>query len=246
MTSHSWTFLAVCAAVLITSGARADWFTEVESGAAINSLNDVRIPGDSGTRFSLTRDLSVDPVPYVRIRLGTTVARRHTVFALYAPLRFLAHGTVDRTISFAGETFPANTPLRASYTFNSYRLTYRYRLVDSKDVEFDFGATAKVRDAAITLDGPTYAEKTDVGFVPLLSFRVAYHMSPSWDLLLDGDALAAPQGRAEDALLAGCLRLSDHSRVIGGYRILEGGADNDEVYTFALIHYIVLGLSVTL
>jgi hypothetical protein len=30
-----------------------------------------------------------------------------------------------------------------------------------------------------------------------------------------------------------------------GYRILEGGADNDEVYTFSLFHYIVAGLVVS-
>ena len=28
-----------------------------------------------------------------------------------------------------------------------------------------------------------------------------------------------------------------------GYRVLEGGADNDEVFTFALIHYLLAGVS---
>jgi hypothetical protein len=31
-----------------------------------------------------------------------------------------------------------------------------------------------------------------------------------------------------------------------GYRILEGGADNDEVYNFALFHYAAVGVTVTL
>jgi hypothetical protein len=31
-----------------------------------------------------------------------------------------------------------------------------------------------------------------------------------------------------------------------GDRILEGGADNDEVYSFALLHYAVAGVTVTL
>ena len=31
-----------------------------------------------------------------------------------------------------------------------------------------------------------------------------------------------------------------------GYRFLEGGSDIDEVYTFAAVHYLVLGLNVKL
>jgi hypothetical protein len=31
-----------------------------------------------------------------------------------------------------------------------------------------------------------------------------------------------------------------------GYRLLEGGADNDEVFTFALFHYAVAGVRIKL
>jgi len=30
--------------------------------------------------------------------------------------------------------------------------------------------------------------------------------------------------------------------LFAGYRILEGGADNEEVYTFSLFHYLVAGV----
>ncbi|NLE06337.1 MAG: hypothetical protein GX638_16250 [Crenarchaeota archaeon] len=38
-------------------------------------------------------------------------------------------------------------------------------------------------------------------------------------------------------------KITDQLKIRGGYRMLEGGADNDEVYTFSLFHYAVLGLS---
>ena len=60
--------------------------------------------------------------------------------------------------------------------------------------------------------------------------------------LLEGDALAAPQGRAEDVLAALTFKLTDKITWKVGYRILEGGADNDEVYTFAMYHYATAGL----
>ena len=32
------------------------------------------------------------------------------------------------------------------------------------------------------------------------------------------------------------------TKLFAGYRILEGGADNEEVYTFSLFHYLVAGV----
>ena len=61
----------------------------------------------------------------------------------------------------------------------------------------------------------------------------------------EGDALAAPQGRAEDVLLAGTCKFSDQFLLRLGYRILEGGAGNNEVYNFTLFHYASLGVSYT-
>jgi hypothetical protein len=65
-------------------------------------------------------------------------------------------------------------------------------------------------------------------------------------LLLEGDALAAPQGRAEDLLLAGQYQIAMISRSGWGYRILEGGADVDWVYSFALLRYFSLALILNL
>jgi hypothetical protein len=84
-----------------------------------------------------------------------------------------------------------------------------------------------------------------VGFVPIINFRLLWKIDQKFGILLDGDALAAPQGRAEDVLIAATYKLSDNIGIRAGYRILEGGADNDEVYNFALLHYASVGISYT-
>ena len=56
------------------------------------------------------------------------------------------------------------------------------------------------------------------------------------------DAAAAPQGRAEDVLVALEREIRPGLTLRLGYRLLEGGADNDEVYTFTALHYGVIGL----
>jgi hypothetical protein len=104
------------------------------------------------------------------------------------------------------------------------------------------GFTGKIRDAAISLEGGDQkSEKTNTGFVPLINFRAQWTISPRFGLLLDGDALAAPQGRAEDVILALTANATKSLQFKIGYRFLEGGADNDEVYNFTMINYLVLG-----
>jgi len=221
-------------------------FVDFEAGLAVPGGNDVAIPGDA-TRFSLTGDLASSPAPVARLRIGV-VHGRHTLFALGAPLRLSARGTLPRDVVFMGTTFSAGTTVRADYRFDSWRVTWRYGLLRSSPWELDLGATVKVRDAAISLAGPGGAEeKTNLGVVPLLSFRVAWWSSPSFGLLLDGDALVGPGGgRAEDVLVAAQWRVREGTLARIGYRILEGGADAETVYNFALVHFLTAGLQVDL
>jgi hypothetical protein len=225
----------------------AEWELDVEGGLVTVGLNDVQIPNETGTRFSLVDDLEADSREYYRIRLSGIFGGKHTVSALYAPLTLNAGGVIDDDILYNEVLFPAGDNLNADYTFNSYRLTYRYRLVDNDRLAFGLGFTGKIRDAEVKVTGDDQSTAYDnVGFVPLLNFRLFYHLNQRIGLLLQGDALASPggQGRAEDVTAALVVSVNNRIMVRGGYRILEGGADVDDVYNFALLHYASAGLTV--
>ncbi|MDZ7722454.1 MAG: hypothetical protein U5R06_06450 [candidate division KSB1 bacterium] len=218
---------------------------DLETGAVFSGYNDVRIPGDNGTKFSLSEELNADPAAFFRIGLTLDFNPRHHLKALYAPLSINSTGTLDRDLIFTDEMFSARTPIETQYRFNSYRLTYRYDFLRKEKLQLGAGFTAKIRDAEISVKGGgKEASKTNVGFVPIIHFRVFYKMTDRFGFLLEGDALAAPQGRAEDVLAALTFRATNAFDLKLGYRILEGGADNDEVYNFALIHYASLGTSI--
>ncbi len=236
---------AVMMVVLAAAGlsaARAQGTLNVEAGYVVPGSIDVAVPGDTGTRFSMTDDLDADPAAAFRVRYGHTLAGKHWIGLLAAPLTVDAQGVFAAPVDFNGTTFPAGVPVEASYRFDSYRLIYRYLFHSSARWEFSFGGALKVRDAAIELEGGGLeSEKTNLGVVPLLSFKLAWMPAGKWRLLVDGEALAAPQGRAEDVLLAVQYDANRRLALQAGYRILEGGADNDEVYTFALFHSAVAG-----
>ena len=220
---------------------------DLETGAVGTGYNDVRSPGDQGTLFSLNDDLISRTEFFFRIRVNYTIKSRHTLSLLYAPLETVSNGNLPYDIFFEGVTFPANTDITGTYKFNSYRLTYRYEIVLKPKFEFGLGFTAKIRDAKISLaSAGLESEKANVGFVPIINFRMLWKPDEKFGILLEGDALAAPQGRAEDILVAATYRLSDHFGLKAGYRILEGGADNDEVYSFALFNYAAVGLFIYL
>ena len=239
---------AAVAMVVAATAARAQDRVriDVEGGAAISGYNDVRIPGDSGTLFSLTDDLSSDAESFWRVRADLRLAPRHVVSALVAPLRIDASGRFNRPVAFAGAVFGAGEPVKGLYVFNSYRLTYRWEPVQTTNWLVGVGLTAKVRDAETRLtSGGINARTTNVGFVPLVNFKVERRLGDRASLLLEGDALAAPQGRAEDVFAGVAWRAGRHLSFKAGYRVLEGGADNDTVYTFALVHYLSAGVILT-
>lgn len=240
--SISVLFLTFCSTISVKAQAIIDF----ETGAFFTGYNDVSISGDKGTRFSFNDELNAKTNIFYRIRAGYTINSRHTISLLYAPLKTKSEGNAAKNILFEGVVFPANIQLNGTYKFNSYRLTYRYDIVKKAKIVFGLGLTAKVRDASISLSSPGLsATKNNVGFVPLINFRLLWKIDNKWGVLLDGDALAAPQGRAEDVLIAATYKLSDNIGIRAGYRILEGGADNDEVYNFALFHYASVGISYT-
>jgi hypothetical protein len=236
-------------AAVYTVSLMAQFYTrtgfETETGYVLTGYSDVRIPGDTGDLFSLSRELRAKARPFLRFRLIQPIGERHTVSLLYAPLSIRSSGRLDKVVNFDGTDFSTEANVSALYRFDSYRVTYRYDLVKKPGLEFGLGFTAKIRDAEIKLvQAGTLAKKVNTGFVPIINFRVYKEIDDRFAILLEGDALAAPQGRAEDIQVAGIYNRSEHWKFKLGYRMLEGGADNKEVYNFALLHYIMVGFQI--
>jgi hypothetical protein len=119
------------------------------------------------------------------------------------------------------------------YKFNSYRLSYQYRLLLNDRFKVGMGFTAKICDAKISVEDPVnFSEKTDLGFVLIIRFSGWWNFAGPMVLLLEGDALAAPRGRAEDTSLTLHGEISDALVIKADYHLLEGSSDVEAVYSF--------------
>ncbi|WP_111642143.1 hypothetical protein [Marinimicrobium alkaliphilum] len=210
----------------------------VEGGAASFTRNDVRIPNDGGTRYDMLNLTGEGPDPYARLYVHYAFNDRHSLRLNLAPLQSSGTGEFAESVDFVDSTFAADTPTRGSYRFNTYRLTYRWLFHQSERWDWGVGGALLVRDAKVELtQGDLNALDDDVGVVPLLHLYGAYDLGDGWSLVLDVEGAGAPQGRAIDAALQAHYQLDRHWSLAGGYRILDGGADNDSLYTFARVHY---------
>ncbi|MFZ2491474.1 MAG: hypothetical protein WA208_08305 [Thermoanaerobaculia bacterium] len=216
---------------------------ELEGGPAWQLRNDFAVPGDGGT---LVRVEERGPALVARTTLTWQMNDRWSLRFLAAPLSLRSDVVAAAPVTFEDATFGAGETLRVNYRFDSYRVSAIRRFDTGGRWTFRAGATLKLRDAEIGLRGvATEAVKKNRGLVPLLYGGARLQLDERTAIDVDADAAAAPQGRAIDAAFRVERKATDRTWVYLGARMLEGGADNDEVDTFATFAYLVGGLRVT-
>ncbi len=216
---------------------------EIEGAPFWQARNDVRLPNETGTEFSLVDGIGAGPYGAFRVEAAFDLNEKHGFRAVFAPLRIGETGMLGDPVLFAGENFESGVPTDAVYKFSSYRFTYRYRFYNGPTWRWKIGFTGFIRDARIALrQGTTFAEDTDVGFVPLAHLSGQARLSDQWRFLLDFEGMGASQGRAFDIAAKFAWALSDRWDLAFGYRTIEGGADVERVYNFAWLHFAVASL----
>lgn len=219
------------------------FYLRMDGGMVWQQLNDAAIPGDKGTKFDLS-NLDDDYFPFYRLEGKFDFAENHRMRILYAPLTLHLKGKLNEDVLFNGKMFQAGTETDGVYRFNSYRISWAYKVAQDATTMWHVGVTGKVRDAEIALEQQgVKSSYTNVGFVPLLHVAYQRRIADDWHFFADLDAAAAPQGRAEDLGLLMMYNFNSDWAAGGGLRTLEGGADNDKVYTFSWLHYIFFSLA---
>lgn len=239
----NYTYL--CAFIISLSGtsAFAESYLQIETGTYKPSRMEVQIPSPSNSLFDIG-DLTGNKNEYFYRIEGKYQFGKHAITAIYAPLVYKNSAILPSDITFQNKTFAAGNLTDFSYQFNSYRIGYMYEFYNKGNWTLSTGITGKIRDAKIEVrQGSAITEsKSNIGFVPLLDFEAVYKVTEKFKLRFDIDGLAGGPGYAVDAAFQGFYDISDKFSILGGYRILDGGADT-ETYTFATFHYYTLGLS---
>ncbi|NCN27554.1 DUF481 domain-containing protein [bacterium] len=244
MFSHRFfCFIALVLFLSFSAYAEKKFRVQLESGAVWQQLNDVKIAPNSGSLVEFDK-FNKGPFFHYRLEGFYNLNRRHALRVVYAPLSLSVSKVLGESVNFNGTGFNSIDPLNIDYKFNSYRVGYLYRLLDGEKSSLQVGLTIKVRDAKIEFSQNSLNSKYDnVGVVPLLYLAYQLRLDSLWSVFSDVDFAAAPQGRATDFTIKLRRKLNDRFEAGLGYRTLEGGADNDKVYSFSWFHYVAADLS---
>lgn len=224
----------------LSNAKESKWEIVLESGGVWQSRNDVRITPDAGTLVEFA-PFNSGPFFHYRAEVFYSFNDRHHIRGLYAPFSISVSNTPTEALRFNSTDFVAGSELNINYKFNSYRVSYIYRFLNAQNHVLDVGLTLKVRNADIQFtQGSNSDNYSNVGLVPLLYFAHLWRWNESWGLNTNLDFAAAPQGRALDlaSLVQREWRSGDSLGL--GYRTLEGGADNEKVFSFSWFHYAIL------
>ena len=238
--------LLIFSSAVIAQDEEPKFSLEVQAVGVWQTYNDVQIPNNaSGTRFALDEVVGDGMFEALRISASWQMKPDHQLELALLPFTAEEDGQLGKLVNFNGIAFVPGD-VRAKYKFNSYRLTYRYTFHESPEWILKIGATALIRDADVELEqGAIKTNYDNIGFVPLLQFNAEYLFSDNFSFIFDFNGLAGGPGR----LLEGDARLQFNFNENGyfglGYRVLEGGADVDDVYSFGMLHqgYLALGLN---
>ena len=250
VTARACVLTAVILLILAVSppiaSAQLYWYGVLVEGAAVwVPHNDVRIPPDTGTEFSVTDLIGNEASPATRVELTFGHQRApwipaHLCAAAGERLGRAGHG--DRVRRWHVRAWRADGRELQVQLLSG---TYRYSFFRGDRWTWRIGATAFVRDARIRLEQPDVsAEYTDLGFVPLAHLDAEVRLSRQWRLVFDADGSAAPQGRAFDVSAKAVWSPTPRLEIGGGYRTIEGGADVDEVYNFAWLQFAVASVAI--
>ena len=221
----------------------AQTFINLESGVFFTNINDIR-NGNNGTLISLKNDFKTPVSPFLRLRFGYLSNGKNHFSLLYAPLKIVETGTLEKDILVDGKNFKANIPIEVVYKFNSYRFTYNRIIISKDNFKFGLGLSAKIRDAGVSFKNrELLSENFSIGFAPLMNLLANWDISKKMGVDFFGEFIATSKGRAIDLSLSERYSFTKNLQGNIGYRLLEGGANGTTRYNFIQLHFIFVSIN---
>lgn len=216
---------------------------DIETGLVATGKNDVRIPGATGTNFSLKDDFDAKSALHFRFKLVQPLAEKHRLVFTYAPLKVTSSGKTKRDIFLGDAHFVPGLNLEGEYRLDTYRQSYILDLMKNAKTAFSVGASVEIRDEAIKLAGDDYyGKRIDTNIVFLANAGLKSQISKNSSLLIEGDFLIDKDNSCNDLYLGMYNRILKDSGFKYGYRIIQRKTDKDTIHNNAIFHFLTIGI----
>ncbi|MDP2689119.1 MAG: hypothetical protein Q8P48_03290 [Deltaproteobacteria bacterium] len=199
------------------------WFTSLDSTVMLSSGS------TAGTEFDFVDDLGLDENKgflegRITLELGS-----HKLRYGFVPLKWDGSKTLDRNITFGGQTFTATTQVDSELTVNYHRLGYEYDIIDTLENRLGVIFELKYLDGEASLDAAG-ASETESFRLPIPTVGVAAQVGLPFLFSVGGEVTGVTLGANAylvDGEAAINLKPAPFVVISGGYRILKVHAEKD-------------------
>lgn len=225
--------------------------------------------GNDGTRIDYVSMGGQDNLfPFMRMSAEVELFKHHELVLLYQPLQLVTTQMARDEIRVFDTRYPAGTPMRFTYGFDFWRMSYLFDFNDSPETELAVGASLQIRNATIVteaVDGSQANYTRNIGPVPVLKGRFRTDIGKSFWVGAEADGFYAPirylnggdtdvEGAILDASLRGGMHLTPGVDTFLNLRYLGGGArgtnnnsrEPGDGYNDNWLHFVSLTLGFTL
>jgi hypothetical protein len=235
--------LSIATPTLAFSQQKVQIYTQAEQGTLKLLAHRYRVgaSADGNDDFDFVRQGGQEILFFFdRYTAGITVGDRHDISFLYQPLEIVTDVKFQEDVEIDDVTFSAGTPMRLSYGFPFYRLTYRYRIIGDNRNNLSAGAAVQLRNASIRFEAKSGASNQlvvsqNLGIVPALSIAGRLALGSKGFLGFEATGIYASsalfnganfdfEGSILDASIRGGLVLSNNSEVFLNGRFFGGSA----------------------
>ena len=220
------------------------WFTDLEGS--------IRVTEDGqGTDVDLKKDLDIKDEGYPEVRFTWYTGKNSKIRLAYTQVDYDGEANLQRTILFNGTTYNVGTRVLTDLDIKYGRIGWVWQFINIRDiVKFGTLLEAKVFRFKGSLDAPDLVpaiKQTESFTFGLPTIGVALDINPHkmLNIFAEGSGLPAGNyGYIYDVEAGIKLIPVKTLSIIGGYRLLEFKAEEDEDFAKARLHGPFVGVTV--
>jgi membrane-associated phospholipid phosphatase len=216
-------------------------------GPAYLQKNEIKAPSDTGTTFDLANFEKIsDPTTTAAIDFAFYLNDRNEVSLYFSPFESRDIGSFANPVSFAGQTFPADTQINSDWLLYDFRARWLYNLTPASPWDVKLGAALSyqyIETSLATASGSLYAEVTADVFLPFASANVSYQINPKFSVGIEAEGIYLSE---DSALNAGAFlnyRISDRWDFTAGYTYFVRNIDTSDIQNDVVYHVPYLGVA---
>jgi membrane-associated phospholipid phosphatase len=216
-------------------------------GPAYLQKNEITAPSDTGTTFDLANFEKInDPTTTATIDIAFYLNDRNEVSLYFAPFESRDQGSFTNPVSFAGQTFPANTEIYSDWLLYDLRARWLYNLTPASPWDVKLGAALSYQHIEMglaTASGSTNAEVKDGVILPFLSTIVSYQINHKFSVGIEAEGIYLSEDSALNTGVFLNYRISDRWDFTAGYSYYVRNIDTSEINNHVVYSIPYLGVA---